>query len=155
MEGEEKERLVHCLRMRLIATEFHGDCVRTCTYGYWWRHKLAVLICQFMCSWCSVQESFILLCLCLLLAGHLEIKLKKEQVASNECAYQGNKPLCGYPPISVSPFVPQPTRHFSFLLDSIKVARACSNNVYNVPSTKAEIILWWFTAIHVNHWSSY
>ena len=78
--------------------------------------------------------------LCLLLAGHLEIKLKKEQVASNECAYQGNMPLCGYPPISVSPFVPQPTRHFSFLLDSIKVARACSNNVYSVPSTKAEII---------------
>ena len=32
----------HCLGMCLIATEFHGDCVRTCTctYGYWSRHKL-------------------------------------------------------------------------------------------------------------------
>ena len=32
---------------------------------------------------------------------------------TNECVYRGNMPLRGYPPISVSLFLPQPTRHFS------------------------------------------
>ena len=39
-------------------------------------------MCQFMCSWCSVRYHAVL---CLLVAGYLEIKLKTEQVASNEC----------------------------------------------------------------------
>ena len=39
-----------------------------------------------------------------LVAGYLEIKLKKEPVASNECVYRENIPLCGYPPILVSDF---------------------------------------------------
>ena len=29
-EGEERAPGTHCLRMRLIATEFYGDCVCTC-----------------------------------------------------------------------------------------------------------------------------
>ena len=35
--GGEGERApgTHCLRMHLIATEFHGDRVHTCTYLYW------------------------------------------------------------------------------------------------------------------------
>ena len=63
--------------MCLIATEFRGDRVRI-----WWHHKLAALMCQFMCSWCSVQYRAVL---CLLVAGYLEINLKTEQVVSNEC----------------------------------------------------------------------
>ena len=31
---------------------------------------------------------------CLLVAGYLEIKPKKEHIASNECVYQGNIPIC-------------------------------------------------------------
>jgi len=40
--GGERGPGTHCLYMCLIPTEFRGDRVRTCTYIYWWRHKLAV-----------------------------------------------------------------------------------------------------------------
>ena len=62
--GGEGERApgTHCLRMCLIATEFLGDRVCTCTYVYWWRHKLAALMCHFVCSWCFVWVSFIMRC---------------------------------------------------------------------------------------------
>ena len=33
--GGERAPGTHCLRMRLIATEFRGDSVRTCMYIYW------------------------------------------------------------------------------------------------------------------------
>ena len=33
--GGERAPGTHCLRMRLIATEFRGDRVRTCTFVYW------------------------------------------------------------------------------------------------------------------------
>ena len=33
--GGERAPGTHCLRMRLIATEFHGDHVCTCMYVYW------------------------------------------------------------------------------------------------------------------------
>ena len=60
--GGERAPGTHCLRMRLIATEFRGDSACTCTYVNWWRHKLAALMCPFMCSWCSVRVNFISLC---------------------------------------------------------------------------------------------
>ena len=77
--GGERAPGTHCLHMHLITTEFCGDRVRASTYVYWWCHKLAALI---MCSWCSVRYHTVLW---LLVAGYLEIKLKAEQVASNEC----------------------------------------------------------------------
>ena len=92
--GGERAPGTHCLWMHLIATEFRGDHVRMCTYVYWWRHKLTALICQFMRSWCSVRVTLYRSVLCLLVAGYLKIKLKKEQVASNERVYWGNMPLC-------------------------------------------------------------
>ena len=49
--GGEGAPSIHCLRMRLIAPEFWGNCVRTYTYVYWRRHKLASLIWQLVfCS---------------------------------------------------------------------------------------------------------
>ena len=33
--GGERAFGTHCLRMRLITTEFHGDRVRAYTYEYW------------------------------------------------------------------------------------------------------------------------
>ena len=95
----------HCLCMRLIATDFRGDHVHTRTYVYWWRHKLTALMCQLV--FCLSE---------FLAAWYLEIKLKKGQVASNECVYRGNVHLCGYPPFPVSRFLPLPTRHFSLYL---------------------------------------
>ena len=63
-----------------------------------------------------------------MVARYLEIKLKKEQVASNECVYRGNVPLCGYPPFLVSRF-------------QYKLGRACSSDVYSVLKTEAEVFL--------------
>ena len=39
-EGEEKECLVYCLCMCLIAEQLLGNCVCTTIYVYWWCHKL-------------------------------------------------------------------------------------------------------------------
>ena len=76
----------HCLHICLIAmVEFRGDLVHTCTYVYWWHHKLTALMCQLV-FWVLYHTV-----LCLLVAGYLMNK----QVASNECVYRGNMPLCG------------------------------------------------------------
>ena len=37
--GGERAPGTHCLCMRLIAMEFRGNCVRMCTYIYWWCHN--------------------------------------------------------------------------------------------------------------------
>ena len=55
-----------------------------------------------MCQFFSIEVSLNHAVLCLLVAEYLKIKLKKEQVATNECLYQGKMSLCGYPPILVS-----------------------------------------------------
>ena len=54
--GGERVPGIHCLCMCLIAMEFRGDRVRTCTYVYWWHHNIATLC----ASWCSVWVTFIL-----------------------------------------------------------------------------------------------
>ena len=110
--GGERVPGTHCLRMRLITTNFRGNRVRMCTYVYSWCHKLAAL-CQFMCSCVLLEWVLYRAVLCLLVAGYLKIMLKKEQVTSIECIYRGDMPLCSYPPILVSPFLPRPPRHFS------------------------------------------
>ena len=86
-EGGERAPSTHCLRRYFITMEFHGDCVCTYMYIHWWCHKLAWCWCA---SWPSVRLSFISRCYWV---EHLKIKLKKEQVASNECVYRGNMPL--------------------------------------------------------------
>ena len=49
--GGERAPGIHCLHMPLIATESRGDRVCTCTYIYWWHHKLAALMCKLvLCS---------------------------------------------------------------------------------------------------------
>ena len=69
----------------------------------------------------------------LLVARHLEIKLKKGQAATNECVYRGNVPLCGYPrSIPATAY-----QTFIFVSDSItKLGRACSSDVYSVLKLK-------------------
>ena len=57
------------------------------------------------------------------------------QVASSECIYQGNMPLCSYLPILVSC-----SYHGLPVPDNIKVGRVCSTDVYSVLTTKAEMI---------------
>ena len=156
--GGEGERVpgTHCLCMCLIATEFRGDRVCMCTYVY----CDVINSLHWDASSCAVGALFEWVLyraiLCLLVAGYLEIKLKKEQVASSECVYRRNMPLCGYPPISVSPFLPRPTRQFSLHVpNSITVGRACSSDVSSILRTKAELIFMTVYAIHVNRWSSY
>ena len=78
-QGEEKDRLVYTVCAWL---NHHGIPWQPCLYVYWWRHKLAALMCQLAFCWVWVLYHTVL---CLLDAGYLEIKLKKEQVASNEC----------------------------------------------------------------------
>ena len=82
--------------------------------------------------------------LCFLGAGCLEIKLKKEQVASIECVYRGNMSLCCYLAIIVDQHLQLPTRYHFFVSNSIKLGRACSSNLflYNVLRAKAKWLLW-------------
>ena len=44
----------------------------------------------------------------------------KEQVASNECVYRGNMPLCGYSPIFCKSIPTTVYQTFLFVPDSIK-----------------------------------
>ena len=74
--------------------------------------------------------------LCLLVAGYLEIEPKKGQVASVECVYRGNITLSGFGQITTTAY-----QTFPFVLDSIKLGRACRSNVYSVQRTRAEVIL--------------
>ena len=123
--GGERALCAHALDRQ----EFCGDRVRTYTYVCWWRHTL---MCQIV--FCS-GEFHITLFYAFWMLGTLEIELKKEQVASVECVYRGKILLCGYPPISV--------RHlFLCIRQYIKLGRACSNDVYSVQRTKAEVIFY-------------
>ena len=67
-----------------------------------------------------------------LVAGYLEVKLKKEQVASNECVYRENV-FMRLSTNFVSPLPPRPTRQ-------LKLGGACSSDVYTIPRTKSEVI---------------
>ena len=80
--------------------------------------------------------------LCLLVAGYLEIKPKKGQVASIECIYRGNITLSDFDQITTTAY-----QMFPFVSDSIKLGRACSSNVYRVQRTKAEVIFMTIYAI--------
>ena len=136
-EGEEKRAPgTHCLCMRLTATEFRGDQVITCMYvsGGVINLLRRDASSSVMCSSCSVWVSFILH-YSMSSGNSIPRDKAQEQVASNECVYQGNMPLCSYPPILVSPFLLWPTRHFSG-----KVGRACSSNVHSVLRTK--LVTW-------------
>ena len=80
-----------------------------------------------MCSWCSVWVNFV--------SRYSMYSGSWVQVASSECIYQGNMPLCSYPPILVSC-----SYHGLPVPDNIKVGRVCSTDVYSVLTTKAEMI---------------
>ena len=75
------------------------------------------------------------------------MKLNKEQVASNECVYRENVPLCG----SGKSIPATAYQAFIFVSDSIKLGRACSSDVYSVLITKAEVVFMTVYAVHVNH----
>ena len=128
----------HCLHMQWNC----GNRVRTCTY--WWHCKLTVLMCQLV--FCCLYRTV----LCLL------VPQDKAQEWTSCLQWVYLSTLWGYPPISVSPFLPLPTRHFSlYVPDNIKsLGRVCSSNVYSVLRTKAEIIFMKVYAIHMNRWSS-
>ena len=120
--GGERAPSTHCLRMRLIAMEFRGDCVHTYTCDI-------INSLHWCTSWCSVEWVLYCAVLCLLVAGYLEIMLKKKQVASNECVYWGNV----FMRLSTNFGKPIPTmayQTFLFVPDSIKLGRACSSDVY-------------------------
>ena len=138
-EGGERVPGTHCLRMRLIATELRGDRVCTCMYIYSWRHKLAALLCQFMCSWCSIRVRFILHCS---MSSGSWIPRDKAQERT-DCLQWVHLPrkhafmqlsthFCKSIPTTAS-------QTFLFVHDSIKLGRACSSDVCSVLRTKAEI----------------
>ena len=105
-------------------------------------------MCQFMYSWCFVRYRAVL---CLLVAGYLEIKLKTEQVASNECRLPRKH---AFVRLSTNFGKSIPTtayQTFLFVPHSIKLDRACSSDAYSVLRTKAELIFMTIYAIHVNH----
>ena len=87
--------------------------------------------------------------LCLLVAGYLEIKLKKDQVpptsafTEETCLVQLSTHFGKCIPTTAYQI-------FLFVPDSIKPGRACSSNVYSVLRTKSEIILMTVHAIHVD-----
>ena len=85
------------------------------------------------------------------MARYLEIKLKKEQVASNECAYQGS---INFIRLTGKSITTTAYEIFLFLSDSIKLGTACSSDVYNIQRTKAEVFVMTVYAIHVISWTS-
>ena len=100
-----------CSCMRLNR---HGIPWRPCSYVYvriWWRHNSAL-----MCSCVLFEWILYRVVLCIMVARCLEIKLKTA-LPPMSAVYRGNMPLCSYPPISVSPFLPRPIPH------SIKLGR--------------------------------
>ena len=85
------------------------------------------MIAALCASWCSALYRTVL---DLLVARYLKIKLKKEQVASNEC---GNIPLCS----DFSKSIPTTAyQTFHFVSDCIKLDRACSSDVYSILENK-------------------
>ena len=124
--------------MRLIATEFHGDRVRTCTYVYSWRHKLAALLWQFMYSWCSVRVRFISRCS---MPSGSWIPRGKAQERTDCLQWVRLLRKHAFMRISTHFGKSIPTmasQTFLFVPDSIKLGRACSCDVYSVLRTKAE-----------------
>ena len=87
-----------------------------------------------------------------LVAGYLEIKLKKEQVASNECCLLRKHAFMWLSTNFGKSILSTAYQTFLFVPDGIhvKVGRACSSNVYSILRTKAEIIFMTVYAIHVN-----
>ena len=129
-EGKEKERLVHTV-CACATTEFCGDHVHTCMRC----HKFAVF------SSCAVGVLFewVLYCavLCLLVAGYVEIKLKKEQIASNEYHLPRKLAFMRISTIFGKSIPTMAYQIFLFVPNSIKLDRACSSDVYSVLRTKA------------------
>ena len=117
-KGEEKECLV------FTVCTCASSLRRLSSYIYWWCHIITALC----VSWCSALYRAVL---GLLVARGLKIKLKKEQVTSNEC---GNIPLC----CDFSKSIPTTAyQTFHFVSDSIKLGRACSSDVYSVLKNKS------------------
>ena len=78
-EGEEKERLVYTVYTYTSSPQNSVVTVFVCVHIY--TGDFINSPC-WHASWCVLYHAV----LCLLVVGYLEIKLKKEQVASNECA---------------------------------------------------------------------
>ena len=154
--GGERAPGTHCLRMRLIATEFHGDCVRTCMYIYSWCHKLAALLWQFMCSWCSVRVSFISRCS---MPSGSWIPRDKAQERTGCLQWVRLPRKHAFMRLSTHFGKSIPTtasQTFLFIPDSITLGRVCSSDVYSVLRTRIErFFLITIYAIHVNRRSSY
>ena len=104
-------------------------------------------MCQFMCSWCSVRYRAVL---CLLVAGYFEIKLKAEQVASNECRLPRKHAFVRLSTNFSKSILTTAYQTFLFVPHSIKLDRACSSDVYSILRTDAELIFMTVYAIHVN-----
>ena len=95
-------------------------------------------MCKFMCSWYSVLYHTVR---CVLVAGYLEIKLKTELVASNECRLL-RKYAFMWLSTNLGKSIPTKAHQiFLFVPDSIKLGRACSSDVYSILKTKTEINL--------------
>ena len=111
------------------ALNCHGTLWGSCSYVYVRMYSGDVI--NSLC-WCASWHSHSVLFECVLfyavwclpVAGCLEIKFKKEQVASNECVYQWNIPVCSYPQISAIQLLPLPTRHFLFVPNRIKLGKS-------------------------------
>ena len=88
--------------------------------------------------------------LCLLVARYLKIKLKTEQVSSNECCLPRKHAFMWLSTNFGKPILTMAYQTFLFVPDSIKLDRACSSDVYSVLRTKAELIFMTVYAIHMN-----
>ena len=125
----------HCLHMWLIATEFHGNHVCTCTYVYWWRHKLAMLMRQlaFCLSECYSMPS----------SSWVPQEKAQERTGYLHWVHLPRK----YTFLRLSSNFGKSistTAYQTFLIvsDSIKLGRACNSDVYSILRTKAEVIFY-------------
>ena len=82
--------------------------------------------------------------LCLLVAGYLKIKLKTEQVASNECRLPRKHVFLQLSTKFGMSIPTTASQTFLIVPDSIKPGRACNSDIDRVLRIKIEIILWWF-----------
>ena len=144
--GGERAPGTHCLRMRLIAMEVCGD--RVCTYTgddinslRWCASSYAVGVLSKWIVYRAVQ--------CLPVAGYLEIQLKTEQVASNECRLPRKHAFLRLS-TNFGKSIPTTAYQTFLFVPSIKLGRAFSSNVYSVLRTKADVTFMTVYAIHVN-----
>ena len=76
-----------------------------------------------------------------MVAGCLDIKLKTEQVASNEYRLLSKLAFLRLSTNFSKSIPTMASQTFLFVPDGIKLGRACSSDVYSILRTKVEIIL--------------